>query len=192
MPLTTLTKTEYSNILTLLESFSGNLFQRYATRDSTLTLIERQQTELLTLEAFGEAYVSSIENRSIVSALDQPAVDAASREWLEANIGFISGGLRRRRLFNGRTLQRKVPVKPKKGRRLQLTNLVDQQGPYCASAQQIRDYLQDKTIVVYATQSFVKEADFETTDKSELVQYLEPLAEKRLDFKYHKKMEAVI
>ena len=48
----------------------------------------------------------------------------------------------------------------------------------------------DKTIVVYASQSFVKEA--EENEKNELVTFLEPVAEKRLDFKYHKRMEAVI
>ena len=71
-----------------------------------------------------------------------------------------------------------------KNRRLSLTT--DQ----CASAQEIREYLQDKTIVVYATQSFVREST--DSDKgNEIVNYLEPLVEKRLDFKYHKSVEAV-
>ena len=60
----------------------------------------------------------------------------------------------------------------------------------CASAQEIRDYLKDKTIVVFSSQSFVKEN--ELNDRNELVTSLEPVAEKRLDFKYHKRMEAVI
>jgi len=59
----------------------------------------------------------------------------------------------------------------------------------CASAQEIRDYLKDKTVIVYSTQSFVEE-NLES-GKNELVHYLEPVAEKRLDFKFHKRMEAV-
>ena len=61
----------------------------------------------------------------------------------------------------------------------------------CASAQEIREYLKDKTIVVYTTQSYVKDAGEDGIEEAELVQFLEPLAEKRLDFKYHKSMEAV-
>ena len=60
----------------------------------------------------------------------------------------------------------------------------------CATAQAIRDYLKDKTIVVYATQSFVREDEENATN--EVITILEPVAEKRLDFKYHKRMEAVI
>ena len=59
----------------------------------------------------------------------------------------------------------------------------------CASAQEIRDYLKDKTVIVYSTQSFVEE-NLES-GRNELVHYLEPVAEKRLDFKFHKRMEAV-
>ena len=59
----------------------------------------------------------------------------------------------------------------------------------CASAQDIREYLKDKTVVVYSTQSFVEE-NLES-GKNELVHYLEPVAEKRLDFKFHKRMETV-
>lgn len=99
--------------------------------------------------------MSSIDNRSTISEGNQPGVDAASREWLAANSDSLTG--RRRSLFNGRKLERKVAVNQKNGRRLQ-TSLYNNK-VQCASAQQIRDYLQDKTIVVYATQSFVKEGD---------------------------------
>lgn len=60
----------------------------------------------------------------------------------------------------------------------------------CATAKEIREYLQDKSIVVYSSRSFVKE-DSES-GKNELVTFLEPVADKRLDFKYHKRVEAVI
>lgn len=44
---------------------------------------------------------------------------------------------------------------------------------------------------MYTTQSYVKDAGEDGSEEAELVQFLEPLAEKRLDFKYHKSMEAV-
>ena len=44
--------------------------------------------------------------------------------------------------------------------------------------------------MVYATQSFVRED--EENAKNDVITVLEPVAEKRLDFKYHKRMEAVI
>lgn len=50
--------------------------------------------------------------------------------------------------------------------------------------------MQDKTIVVYASKSYVKEGT--EASQNELVTFLEPVAEKRLDFKYHKRMEAII
>lgn len=43
---------------------------------------------------------------------------------------------------------------------------------------------------MFASSSFVKEN--EEQDRNELVTFLQPVAEKRLDFKYHKHMEAVI
>lgn len=50
--------------------------------------------------------------------------------------------------------------------------------------------MKNKSIVVYASKSFVRE---DTDDGSErLVTYLEPVAVKRLDFKYHKSIEAVV
>ena len=60
----------------------------------------------------------------------------------------------------------------------------------CATAQEIRDYLQDKSIVVYSARSFVKED--QEKGSNELITFLEPVADKRLDFKYHKRVEAVI
>jgi hypothetical protein len=43
------------------------------------------------------------------------------------------------------------------------------------------------TLVVLATKSFVKEEGQEP-NKNELVSYLVPLAEKRLDYRYHKEV----
>lgn len=62
----------------------------------------------------------------------------------------------------------------------------------CATAKEIREYLKNKTIIVFATQSFLKDASSESNMSNELVTYLEPVAEKRLDFKYHKRIDAVI
>lgn len=62
----------------------------------------------------------------------------------------------------------------------------------CATASEIREYLKNKTIIVFATQSFIKESSKEADISNELITYLEPVAEKRLDFKYHKRIDAVI
>lgn len=58
----------------------------------------------------------------------------------------------------------------------------------CKSENEIRKYLENKTIVVFATESFVKEDTNAETNKNELVSFMVPIAEKRLDFKYHKEI----
>lgn len=55
----------------------------------------------------------------------------------------------------------------------------------CESEENIREYLKNKSIVVFATESFVKE-EFKKTNQNEVYSNLAPLAEKRLDFRFHK------
>ena len=42
--------------------------------------------------------------------------------------------------------------------------------------------------MVFATESFVDEDTTTETNKNELVSFMVPIAEKRLDFKYHKEI----
>ena len=55
----------------------------------------------------------------------------------------------------------------------------------------------DKSVIIYATESFVREAEDleegEAIDESnEIVTYLVPIAEKRLDYSIHKVVEAIV
>ena len=55
------------------------------------------------------------------------------------------------------------------------------------SEDDIREYLKNKSIVLYATESFLREDEANTvTNKNTVVSYLVPIVEKRLDFRYHK------
>ena len=56
----------------------------------------------------------------------------------------------------------------------------------------IREYLKNKSIVVFATESFVKEDGEQEPNQNEVQSYLVPIAEKRLDFRYHKNIVAQI
>ena len=56
----------------------------------------------------------------------------------------------------------------------------------------IRDYLKNKSIVVFATESFVKEDGEQEPNQNEVQSYMVPIAEKRLDFRYHKNIVAQI
>ena len=60
----------------------------------------------------------------------------------------------------------------------------------------IKEFLRDKSIVIYATESFVREPEEDDTEdideEDELVSYLVPIAEKRLDFRYHKEIGAKV
>ena len=57
----------------------------------------------------------------------------------------------------------------------------------------IREYLKDKSIVVYATETFLQEDDADTVaNNNTFVRKLVPIAEKRLDFRYHKNIVAQI
>ena len=57
----------------------------------------------------------------------------------------------------------------------------------CFSEEEIRDYLKNKSIVVLASESFVIEGDpDQKTNQNEVQSYMVPIAEKRLDFRYHK------
>ena len=56
----------------------------------------------------------------------------------------------------------------------------------------IREYLKNKSIVVFATESFVKEDGEQEPNQNEVVSYMVPIAEKRLDFRYHKNIVAQI
>ena len=58
------------------------------------------------------------------------------------------------------------------------------------SEEEIRKYMEDKSIVVYATESFIDE-DSDALNKT-LVSYLVPIARKRLDYRYHKNVGAQI
>ena len=51
--------------------------------------------------------------------------------------------------------------------------------------------MKNKSIVVFATESFVKEEDQEPNN-NEVQHYMVPIAEKRLDFRYHKNIGAQI
>ena len=61
------------------------------------------------------------------------------------------------------------------------------------SEDDIREYLKNKSIVLYATESFLREDEANTvTNKNTVVSYLVPIVEKRLDFRYHKNIVAQI
>ena len=61
----------------------------------------------------------------------------------------------------------------------------------CESENLFLDYFLDKTIVVFATESFIKEEDQEP-NKNEVQSYMVPIAEKRLDYRAHKNIGAQI
>ena len=63
--------------------------------------------------------------------------------------------------------------------------------PYCRTNDQIRAYMLDKRIVVYTAQSFLSE-ESKSPNENELVTYLTPILEKRLDFRLHKSVNAVM
>lgn len=58
----------------------------------------------------------------------------------------------------------------------------------CESEENIREYLKNKSVVVLATSSFVEE-EFKEANNNQIHRNLYRLADKRLDFKYHKNMK---
>lgn len=99
--------------------------------------------------------------------------------------------VRSRRLLtqSSRKYHRQInkPEEVKEGRNLQAALPV-----VCNSEEDIRKYLKNKSLVVFKTESFVKEDGEHEVNQNELVEYLAPLAEKRLDFRYHKEIYASI
>ena len=63
--------------------------------------------------------------------------------------------------------------------------------PFCKSDDEIREYLNDKVVVVYVAQSYVAQEDQEPNN-NELITSLTPIVEKRLDFRLHKYVNALI
>ena len=55
----------------------------------------------------------------------------------------------------------------------------------------MRKYMEDKSIVVYATESFVEDPPSNPHNVT-FVSYLVPIARKRLDYRYHKNVGAQI
>ena len=56
----------------------------------------------------------------------------------------------------------------------------------CKSEDEIREYLSNKSIVVFASDSFVDEDNDYGQNQNEVVSFMVPIAEKRLDFRQHK------
>ena len=61
----------------------------------------------------------------------------------------------------------------------------------CEAEQLFLDYFLDKTIVVFSTESFVKEENQEP-NQNEVQSYMVPVAEKRLDYRAHKNIGAQV
>lgn len=58
----------------------------------------------------------------------------------------------------------------------------------CKSEEEIREYLKTKTLVIFATTSFVDEETEAEINENKVISYMVPIAEKRLDFRYHKEI----
>ena len=61
----------------------------------------------------------------------------------------------------------------------------------CETDEIIKEYMSNKSLIVYASKSFVED-EVKTPNDNALVLYLAPLVEKRLDFRYHKDVWAKI
>ena len=61
----------------------------------------------------------------------------------------------------------------------------------CKTDAEMREYMTDKTIVVYAEASYVSRTDQEPNE-NELVTYLTPIVEKRLDYRLSKIVNTVV
>lgn len=55
----------------------------------------------------------------------------------------------------------------------------------------MRDYMQDKMIVVYVADSYVAQED-QTPNENELITYLTPIMTKRLDFRLSKTVNLLV
>ena len=62
----------------------------------------------------------------------------------------------------------------------------------CKTEVEIKEYLKDKSIVVFTTESFVDEDNEYEVNQNGLISYLVPIAEKKLDFKFHKELSTQI
>ena len=82
-------------------------------------------------------------------------------------------------------------VSPRQRRLQERLRHLEEEELVCKSEDEIREYLKDKTLVVYAAESFVEEEDQEVNN-SNTVSYMVPVAEKRLDFKYHKTVDVQV
>ena len=58
----------------------------------------------------------------------------------------------------------------------------------CRPIDEIREYLRDKTIVVFATESYVEDEVIEANNRK-VISSLTPIIEKRLDFASHKEVK---
>lgn len=183
MPLTTLTKSEWNRIQELMDiKVNGGLFSKLLNSGlASLTDAERIELDLVGEEWIGGYWQQYAAGVFAFTTGAQAQVDSQSKDWIRAN----EGTGRRRELYNSRRFLKAI----RPGRR-SLAAATTVESNECATAQEIRDYLQDKSIVVYSARSFVKED--QEKGSNELITFLEPVADKRLDFKYHKRVEAVI
>ena len=61
----------------------------------------------------------------------------------------------------------------------------------CKSEDEIRDYLKDKSLVIFATSSYIETEVVEENNR-EVITSLSPIITKRLDYTYHKVMEVEV
>ena len=67
----------------------------------------------------------------------------------------------------------------------------DNEASFCKSEKEIREYMDDKLIVVYVAHSYLAQEDQEPNN-NELITTLTPIVEKQLDFRLHKNVNALI
>ena len=56
----------------------------------------------------------------------------------------------------------------------------------------MRDYMQDKMIVVYVAESYVAQQENQAPNENELITYLTPIMTKRLDFRLSKTVNLLV